>query len=83
MESITAENELKEIFLTIFPGVNASTFSLNQDQNEYENWDSFTHLRLVTEVENKFNIKLDIDEVLNIRSASDFLQIIKTKINSK
>lgn len=82
MESVTVENQLKEIFTSVFPNVTESAFSWEKDQTEYENWDSFTHLRLVTEIENKFNIKLEIDEVVNIRSASDFLKIIKTKTNS-
>lgn len=81
MESVTVENQLKGIFTSIFPNVTESTFSWEKDQTGYENWDSFTHLRLVTEVENKFNIKLEIDEVINIRSGSDFLKIIKTKTN--
>ncbi|MGI0011170.1 MAG: acyl carrier protein [Nitrosopumilaceae archaeon] len=79
MESVTVENQLKGIFNSVFPNVTESTFSWEKDQTQYENWDSFTHLRLVTEIENKFNIKLEIDEVLNVRSASDFLKIIKAK----
>jgi acyl carrier protein len=82
MESVTVENQLKGIFINVFPNVTESAFSWGKDQNEYENWDSFTHLRLVTEIENKFNIKLEIEEVVKIRSALDFLKIIKTKTNS-
>lgn len=82
MESVTVEKQLKEIFTSIFPNVTESTFSWEKDQNEYENWDSFTHLRLVTEIENKFSIKLEMEEVLGARSASDFLKIIKAKTSS-
>ena len=82
MESVTVENQLKGIFISVFPNVTESAFSWEKDQTEYENWDSFTHLRLVTEIENKFNIKLEIEEVLGARSASDFLKIMKTKTNS-
>lgn len=82
MESVTVENQLKGIFINVFPNVTESAFSWEKDQNEYENWDSFTHLRLVTEIENKFSIKLEMEEVLGARSASDFLKIIKAKTSS-
>lgn len=75
------ENSIKEIFLTVFPELNESTFSWENPQAEYENWDSFAHLRLVTEIEKRFELKLDIDDVIYINNAKGFLDLM-TKINN-
>ena len=74
------ESVLKQIFIDIFPDIDESSFNLDKQQNEYENWDSFAHLRIISEIEEKFNIQLDIDDVIYINNASGFLKIIKDKI---
>ncbi len=74
------ESVLKQIFMDIFPDVDESSFNWDKQQNEYENWDSFAHLRIISEIEEKFNIQLDIDDVIYINNASGFLKIIKDKI---
>lgn len=77
---ISNEIILKEIFIDIFPDVDESSFSWDKQQNEYENWDSFAHLRIISEIEEKFDIQLDIDDFIYINNASGFLKIIKDKI---
>ena len=57
------------------------TFDWEKQQNDYENWDSFGHLRIVSEIEEKFGIKLDIDDIIYITTASGFLKIIKDKMH--
>lgn len=82
MESSLVDDQVKKIFLEVFPELNESSFDWNKDQNDYENWDSFAHLKIVSQIEEKFNIKLEIDDIVYIRNATGFLKIIKNKINS-
>ena len=82
MDKSQVDEQLKAIFLDVFQAeLSDSTFDWEKQQNDYENWDSFGHLRIVSEIEEKFGIKLDIDDVIYITSASGFLKIIKDKIN--
>ena len=82
MDPSQVDEQLKAIFLDVFQAeLSDSTFDWEKQQNDYENWDSFGHLRIVSEIEEKFGIKLDIDDVIYITSASGFLKIIKDKIN--
>ena len=82
MDPPQVDEQLKAIFLDVFQAeLSDSTFDWEKQQNDYENWDSFGHLRIVSEIEEKFGIKLDIDDVIYITSASGFLKIIKDKIN--
>jgi acyl carrier protein len=73
------EEILKGIFVDIFPDVDESSFDWNKRQNEYENWDSFAHLRVISEIEEKFTIQLDIEDFMYINDATGFLKIIKDK----
>ena len=82
MDTSQVDEQLKAIFLDVFQAeLSDSTFDWEKQQNDYENWDSFGHLRIVSEIEEKFGIKLDIDDVIYITSALGFLKIIKDKIN--
>jgi acyl carrier protein len=55
-------NEIKKIFLEVFPTMPPQEFDWNKLQKEYENWDSFAHLHILTLTEEKFRISLSIDE---------------------
>ena len=71
------ENSIKEIFLTVFPELNESTFSWENPQAEYENWDSFSQLNLITMLEEKFDISISDENSINIQSAEDVLNFVK------
>ncbi len=77
------EEKTKAIFLNVFPEINELSFDWNKEQNNYENWDSFAHLRIVTEIEEKFGIALEMDDFVYIKSAAGFLKIIKENITHK
>ena len=82
MDPSQVDEQLKAIFLDVFQAeLSDSTFDWEKQQNDYENWDSFGHLRIVSEIEEKFGIKLDIDDIIYITSASGFLKIIKDKMH--
>ena len=82
MDPSLVDEQLKAIFLDVFQEINESSFDWNKEQNDYENWESFAHLRIVSEIEEKFDIKLEMEDFIYIRNASGFLKIIKDKINS-
>ena len=51
MEDSSPEKKIKEIFFKIFPEENDLTFKMDKKQLEFENWDSFAHLQLVSKIE--------------------------------
>ena len=68
------EEKLKNIFVKVL-----GSYDLTKKQQEYEKWDSFAHMDLVSEVESQFNISLNADEVVSIESAQDIMKIISSK----
>ena len=69
-----AEEKLKNIFMNV-----VGDFDLTRKQGQYERWDSFSHMEIVSEVESQFGVSLDVDEVVKIESAQDILNLLKAK----
>ena len=80
MTSNNLEDDIKTIFLDTFPNMKEDEFDLDKKQEEYENWDSFAHLNLITMAESKFGINLSIDDAISIISARSLLDRIKSYI---
>lgn len=74
------ENKIREVFENIFPEVKGN-FDWNQEQSNYENWDSFSHLNLISALEDKFAVSFETDEIIKINSAKSILDLIKKKKN--
>ena len=77
-KSNDVETEIKNIFFNLFPELNDNNFDWKKQQSDYEDWDSFTQMQLITSTESKFNIQIDIDDVISITSANDLLNYVKS-----
>ena len=40
-------------------------------------WDSLAHLQILSTLENHFNCELDLDEVSEVQSVSDWIEVIE------
>ena len=49
-------------------------------QKDYDNWDSFAHLNIITFAESKFDITFSLDESIEIKSANDLLNCINSHL---
>tara|TARA_B110001454_G_scaffold209568_1_gene223183 strand:+ start:1127 stop:1360 length:234 start_codon:yes stop_codon:yes gene_type:complete len=77
---LTLNDDVKKIFLEAFPTLPESDFEWAKTQKDYENWDSFAQLNLITLAEAKFEIILSEDEITSIFSAKNLLECIKSHI---
>ena len=77
---MTLNDDVKKIFLEAFPTLPESDFEWSKTQKDYENWDSFAQLNLITLAEAKFEIILSEDEITSIFSAKNLLECIKSHI---
>ena len=69
--------DIKNIFFEVFPKLSKNEFGWEKEQKDYENWDSFAQLNLITFAEAKFNISLTLEESIEIKSANDLLKKIE------
>ncbi len=75
------ENLVKDIFFELFPNLSESDFSWDKEQKYYENWDSFAQLNLITMAEAKFDISFTLDEAIEIKSANDLLNSVRSHLS--
>ena len=73
-------NEIKKIFFDVFQNMNEDDFSWDKQQKDYESWDSFAQLNLITFSEAKFEITLSLDEAVEIKSANELYKCIKSHL---
>ena len=74
------DDDVKKIFFETFPLLTESDFSWEKTQNNYDDWDSFAQLNLITLTEAKFEINFSDDEITSINNAKSLLEIIKSKL---
>ena len=68
--------ELYQIISNVF-NVDISKINDETSSEKLEEWDSFNFYVLLDEIENKFNIKFDLDETLDIKKIGDFKNIFE------
>lgn len=76
-------NEIIEKLTPIFHEVfNDNTIVIREDMtaNDVENWDSLTHMLMITKVEETFGIKFKLKELNKLKMVGDLINIIETKL---
>lgn len=48
---------------------------------DVENWDSLTHMLMITKVEEEFGIKFKLKELNKLKMVGDLITIVETKCN--
>jgi|TARA_B110000503_G_C7073590_1_gene381910 acyl carrier protein len=72
------EKKLETIFKKIFPKFKGK-FNDKISPKNFSDWDSLSHLNLITNVSKKFKINFDFNEILQINKIGDLKRIIKKK----
>ncbi|MFH1326798.1 MAG: inositol monophosphatase family protein [archaeon] len=73
-------NKVKEVFQELFSEIVQDGFDLDKTQALYADWDSFSHMELLSKLEKKFNISLEIEEVIGFDTARKFVNFLQNKI---
>jgi acyl carrier protein len=76
-------NEVSNRLTAIFRNVlNNHTLILKDEltANDVDNWDSLTHMLLISEIEAKFAIKFKLKELNKMRNIGDMIEIILSKL---
>ncbi len=70
------KEKIKGIFFEVFPNLSENDFTWEKEQKDYESWDSFAQLNLITFTEAKFDITFSLDESIEIKSANDLFKCV-------
>jgi acyl carrier protein len=74
------KNDVKDIFFEVFPKLSENEFAWGKEQKDYESWDSFAQLNIITFAESKFDVSFSLDESIEIKSANDLLECINSHL---
>ena len=80
MQNEKIKNDVKDIFFEVFPKLSENEFAWEKEQKDYENWDSFAQLNIITFAESKFDVLFSLDESIEIKSANDLLECINSHL---
>ena len=80
MQDEKIKNDVKGIFFEVFPKLSENEFAWEKEQKDYENWDSFVQLNIITFAESKFDVSFSLDESIEIKSANDLLNCINSHL---
>jgi acyl carrier protein len=72
----------EKIYATISSTLKIEIEQLNDDlgPGDIAEWDSLAHQGLILALEEEYNIKLDIDDVLDMETVGDIIEIIEKKL---
>ena len=79
MEKNEIIEKLTEIFYEIF-GDNTIVLRDNMTANDVENWNSLTHMLMITKVEEVFGIKFKLRELNKLKNVGDLCNTIAEKL---
>jgi|TARA_B110000858_G_scaffold193537_1_gene246222 acyl carrier protein len=74
-------NEIFKIFKKSLELKNKK-ISKNLNKKNLQEWDSMSNMALISNIEKKFQLKFNVDEVLKINSVANLLKIVQKKIKS-
>lgn len=77
-------NEIVEKLTLVFHEVfNDNTIVLRDDMTaaDVENWDSLTHMLMITKVEEVFGIKFKLKELNKLKMVGDLISTIEVKLS--
>ena len=71
--------KVREAFKVAFD-VDPQLVSMETSASDIPGWDSVGHLSLASELEQAFEISLDVDELLEMENVREIVRIIETKL---
>ena len=78
MEKNEITDKLTEIFRNIFED---DKIELNESLSakDVDNWDSLTHMLLISEIESSFSIKFSLKDLNKLDNVGNLIELIKLK----
>lgn len=72
--------KLGEIFCEDFDDDDL-VITMDTEKDEIEEWDSFEQIRLISSIEEKFEVKFTLDEIDNLNNVKSIVESLYAKLN--
>jgi acyl carrier protein len=77
MNETSIQNSVFDVFADVF-GVAESDLAVTSTRDDFEDWDSLGHIRLVTALEARFGVSLTVQQIESLQSVGDVVDCIGT-----
>ena len=78
MNKTKITQEVEAIFRKVFDD-DKLVINMTMTANDVDNWDSLTHMLLIVEVENTFNIKFKLRDLNKMKNVGDMIDLLVLK----
>ncbi len=82
MDSDALLPEVQEIFRDVFDEPDL-VITRKSNAETVEDWDSMTHVNLVTAIEKRFKVKFALGELQELKDVGDMLDLLAKKLAAK
>lgn len=79
MEKTQILKKLEDIFKSVLEDENLE-INDNMKLSDVQGWDSLSQINIVEEVEKHFNVHFSIGEIVILKTISDIVRLIETKL---
>lgn len=73
------KERVKKVFIRVF-AIGEDDFGIDKTHEDFENWDSLSHMNLVAELEQEFGVSMEVDEISEMDSVKNVLEVLKKKL---
>lgn len=73
-------DQLELIFQDTFVESNLA-FSIDTSRDNVTEWDSLSHIRLLTAIEASFDVQFDLEEIVNMTTVAAIVDLLYEKLN--
>ena len=77
------EEKIRKVFTNVFESVNGDDVIFDGKHEEFDEWDSLTHMNLVSALEEEFGISLSVDDISEMDTVMRVLETVKKLQKSK
>ena len=74
--------ELQVVFRNIFDQPNL-VITRGSNASTVEDWDSLTHVNLVTAIEKRYRVKFALGELQDLKDVGDLMDLLTNKLTAK
>ena len=82
MDEAHVKENIKKVFLDVF-GMDEKKFHFGMTSEEIKEWDSLSHMNLVSGLEKEFGLSMEIDEISDMDSVNKVIEVVEKKLASK
>jgi acyl carrier protein len=79
MENFEIKERIRKILIKILKHEN---FEMNDEMSakDVAGWDSLTHMVIITEIEDEFNVKFKLKELNKLKNLSSLVELVNSKL---